>query len=345
MNDSREPRQRPAVSVVMPLYNAQATIEACLAPLLSMLARSEIDEVIVVDDGSTDHSVALVSAHPQLHLVRSPSRGGPGAARNIGARQARGEYLWFVDSDVVLADDAARVLAALLQSERPQAALGSYDDAPGASNFLSQYKNLVHAYYHHRGRRAASTFWSGCGAIDREWFLRLGGFDAARYPHPSIEDIELGYRVIAAGGAIVLEPSLQGKHLKHWRLGNLLHTEIFRRAIPWSALMFERRQLTDDLNTGKGERARALLALALMAAILVWAAGWAPWPVPATMLAGGLFANRELLGFFAARRGWLFAAGAFAYHQLYYLYSSASFAAALGLHLWRRARPPRPLDP
>jgi glycosyltransferase involved in cell wall biosynthesis len=322
----------PSISVVMPLFNAQSTIEAVLAPLLQMLARNEVSELIVVDDGSTDASVALVQRHAPIQLVRNPARGGPGAARNLGATHASGEYLWFVDSDVVLAPNAARVLGALLRAERPQAAIGSYDDAPGATNFLSQYKNLVHAYYHHRGRRKASTFWSGCGAVRRDTFARLGGFDAQRYPYPSIEDIELGYRIIAEGGTIVLEPALQGKHLKEWRLGNLLHTEIFRRAIPWSTLMLERGQLTDDLNVGRSERVRALIAGLLVLALMAGAARLISplWPAAALLLALG--ANRELLGFFRARRGTWFAARAFAYHQFYYLYSGASFAYALALH-------------
>ena len=66
--------------------------------------------------------------------------------------------------------------------------------------FLSQYKNLVHHFYHHRGKREASTFWSGCGAVRKQAFLDAGGFDVERYTRPSIEDIELGYRLIKAGG-------------------------------------------------------------------------------------------------------------------------------------------------
>jgi glycosyltransferase involved in cell wall biosynthesis len=336
MNSANGPR--PGLSVVMPLYNAQATIDDCLAPLLQMLARGEIDELIVVDDGSTDRSVELVTRHAAVQLVPSPARAGPGAARNLGATQARGDYLWFVDSDVVLTHDAARVLADVLVAEQPAAVIGSYDDAPRASNFLSQYKNLVHAYYHRRGRRKASTFWSGCGAVRRDVYARLGGFDARRYPYPSIEDIELGYRVIADGGEIVLEPALQGKHLKEWRLGNLLHTEVFRRAIPWSLLMLERKQLTDDLNVGRSERVRALLAIALWTATLAAAVGLlSPWWV-LVMLAVTLVANQALVAFFAARRGVWFAARAFLYHQFYYLYSSAAFATAI---VQRALRPRR----
>jgi glycosyltransferase involved in cell wall biosynthesis len=329
------------LSVVMPLYNAERLIEATLAPLLAMLSRGEIAQVIVVDDGSTDGSVDLVGRHAEIRLVRGGSRAGPSAARNLGAREATGDYLWFVDSDVVVADDAARVLLALVETDAPAAVIGSYDDSPAARNFLSQYKNLVHSYYHHRGRREASTFWTGCGAVQRRLFLSLGGFDAERYPYPSIEDIELGYRIRAAGGRIVLEPNLLGKHLKEWRLRNLLHTEIFRRAIPWSLLMFERKELTDDLNVGKSERIRAVLAAAWMMALIGAFAAWLPYWVPGALIGAALIGNRRLVAFFAARKGIAFAAGAFLFHQFYYLYSSLSFVFALVQHLAGRRRQPR----
>lgn len=330
------------ISVVMPMYNAERLLERCLAPLLAMRARGEVDEIVIVDDGSTDGSAAIVRRHPGIRLETMPAQGGPGAARNLGAEVATGDYLWFIDSDVVAADDAGRVLRSALAS-RPAAVIGSYDDRPAASNFLSQYKNLVHHYYHQRGRERASTFWAGCGAVERALFLRLGGFDALRYRYPSIEDIDLGYRIVDAGGHIVLVHGLQGKHLKEWRLRNLLHTEIFRRAIPWTRLMLERRDVTDDLNVGTAERARAVLALACIAACLAWLAGLSPGVVPLALVAAVVAANARFLAFFARAKGPLFATRALLFHQLYYVYSSAAFAWATAQHLLARRRVgPRP---
>ena len=57
---------------------------------------------------------------------------------------------------------------------------------------VSQYRNLLHHFVHQHGHAEASTFWAGCGAIRRAAFDAVGGFDAARFPRPSIEDIELG---------------------------------------------------------------------------------------------------------------------------------------------------------
>ena len=327
-----------SISVIVPMYNAEPTIERCLAPLLAMRERGEIDEIIVVDDGSTDGSSKIVRSRPSVLLVATEAQSGPAAARNLGARIATGTYLWFVDVDVVVAQDAARVLRASCERTGAAAIIGSYDDRPRAKNFLSQYKNLVHHYYHHCGKQHASTFWAGCGAVERAVFLELGGFDAKRYRYPSIEDIDFGYRLRDAGGRIVLEPALQGRHLKEWRFVNLVHTEIFRRALPWSRLMLKRKDFTDDLNLGKGERARAVLALATMAATVVWVFGRLDGWVVAILLAILLAANIGFLAFFIRTRGPVFAVRALLFHQFYYAYSSVAFAVATAEHYLDRVK-------
>ena len=61
------------------------------------------------------------------------------------------------------------------------AVFGSYDDEPAEKNFLSQYKNLVHHYVHQQSSSEAVTFWAGCGAIRKEIFFSVGGFDGKKY--------------------------------------------------------------------------------------------------------------------------------------------------------------------
>ncbi|MGZ5095412.1 MAG: glycosyltransferase [Burkholderiales bacterium] len=338
------------ISVIVPMYNAALSIERCIAPLCAMLRCGEVKEIIVVDDCSTDRSPDIVNAIPSVRLERTPARTGPGAARNQAAAVASGTHLWFVDSDVIVARDCARVLVRAFTETGAGAVFGRYDDRPSAENFLSQYKNLVHRYYHSGGTSAASTFWAGCGAVERTLFEELGGFDVARYCCPSIEDIELGYRIADRGRQIVLRQDLQGKHLKEWRLRNLLYTEVFARAIPWSRLMLKRKHLTDDLNVSRGERLRALLALGCVLGLLAWAADVIPWSLLLAAVAGAALANLKLIRFFHTQRGPIFAARAVLYHQFYYMYSSAAFAYAALEHFvfcssaivrWRNPRPSR----
>ena len=313
------------ISVIVPVYNGADVLPSSLPPLLAMRRAGEIAEIIVVDDGSTDRTVAVATG---LGVVPMSSGGrlGPGGARNVAASAAIGDVLWFVDADVVVHDDAARLLASALATTGAAAVFGCYDDQPTGKNFLSQYKNLVHHHYHHREPGAAATFWAGCGAVRKDVFLASGGFDAARYPYPSIEDIELGFRLRQRGLTIVLVPEIQGTHLKVWRLANLLHTDIARRALPWSRLILERSGLPDVLNVGPGERVNAVLAAVLLASIALAGVGWAPLWLPVVAIAAVGIANRRLFAAFRRARGTLFAIAGVAFHQIYYVYSGAVFA-------------------
>jgi len=313
-----------AVSVVMPVYNGEAVLRQSLAPLLAMRRSGEVAEVIVVDDGSTDRS-ATIATDCGARVVSSGGRLGPGGARNVAATTAVGDILWFVDADVVVHDDAAREVLAAFAASGAAAVFGTYDDRPPARNFLSQYKNLVHRFYHHRERGEADTFWAGCGAIRKHVFLATGGFDAQRYPYPSIEDIELGVRLRSRGLRIVLAPEIQATHLKIWRWRNLIHTDIALRALPWSRLIQSQSGLPDALNVGVGERLNAMLAAVFALSAALGAAQVVPGWIPLVFLVAVAVANARLFVFFRRARGLAFAVAAVAFHQLYYLYSSTVY--------------------
>ncbi len=95
-------------------------------------------ELIVVDDSSTDESLAI--AHKfNAKVLQTSGREGPGAARNLGAELAKGNYLCFIDVDCEVCEEAIADLAQKLQSQlQIDALFGSYDDAPAATNFIAQ---------------------------------------------------------------------------------------------------------------------------------------------------------------------------------------------------------------
>lgn len=311
------------VSAIVPVYNGRHFLEKTLPPLLEEVGRHLL-EVIVVDDSSTDGSAEL-AAQQGARVIRTGGRLGPAAARNLGAQHARGQILFMVDADVVVEAGAAERICAAFASDDVAAVFGSYDDRPSEPGFLSQYKNLLHHHTHQRAREEASTFWAGCGAVRRDRFLAAGGFDASRYRRPSIEDIELGYRLRAAGGKIRLLRELRGTHLKRWTLRDLLYTDIFRRAIPWTRLMLQYHHALPDLNISYGERARAAVAGLFFASTPLAMGGLVPaWmPLGLLVLAAGM--NASLLALFHRRKGPVFALGGLVFHQFYYLYSTAAY--------------------
>lgn len=322
-----------AISVIIPVHNGGENFHRCLSAVTK--AEPPPDEIIVVADGDREGSWHLAEEFG-AQVLRLSSPGGPARARNRGGRMARGDVLFFVDADVTICPDAIGQIAVAFRREADLTAVfGSYDDAPAATNFLSQCKNLFHHYTHQTAREEASTFWGACGAIRREVFLALGGFDEG-YHQPSIEDIELGYRLTRAGHRIRLCKGLQVKHLKRWGVVSLLKSDFFHRALPWTELILRDRRFINDLNLRLSSRASVMMTYALLGALL--GAGW--WSgslAAACALTMSLLAlNAPLYRFFWRKRGLQFAIQAIPWHWFYYFYSGLAFAIGIALYLLHR---------
>lgn len=259
----QNPDSEIRISIIIPVYNAANTLAACLAAVQSS-GYSDY-ELLVVNDGSTDRSVEIARSASVTVIDTLNGPLGPAAARNLGAVNARGEILFFVDADVLVSSDTLASVAEAFEL-RPEydALFGSYDDEPGDAAFLSQYKNLTHAYIHQQAQAEGSTFWSGCGAVRKDVFSRHAGFDVTRYPRPSIEDIELGRRMKSSGSRIWVNKTIKVKHLKRWTFKGLLKTDIFDRGVPWTQLILSERNIPDDLNLNRGQRISALLTTLLV---------------------------------------------------------------------------------
>lgn len=261
----------PYFSVVVPVHNGAETLDRSLD---AIRASSFTDfELIVVDDGSTDGS-AEIAADAGAKVLHTQGRLGPGSARNLGVSEASGEFIVFIDADCSPAPDALQLAAhTLRKNPEIDALFGSYDDSPSALGLVSRFKNLQHHYVHQTGSTEASTFWAGCGVIRRSTFRELGGFDTKKYPRPSIEDIELGYRLRAVGGRIRLASQVQVKHHKAWSLAGVLRTDLIDRGIPWTRLLMEQDQVANDLNLGFKARASVVLASSMLVGLvmaLIW---------------------------------------------------------------------------
>lgn len=301
------------LSVIVPAHRAGPELDRCLAAL----RRCEPAEVLVVAEGPEVITAAVYFGFRAL--VRTGK--GPAAARNLGAQEASGDILVFIDSDVEVTPSTLRQLESALQPG-VDAVFGSYDDDPLYDNVCSLYANLRHHYVHQTSPRETGTFWTGCGAIRREVFLAFGGFSTA-YVEPSIEDIDLGMRLHAAGRRVLLCPEIQVTHCKRWTLASLLSADIFRRALPWTRRLLEVRRVPAVLNLGWSSR---------LSAVAAWLAvvGLAARPLLAVASLGLLAAlNAGLVSLFLRRGGLAKGLGCCALHFLYFLYSSATFGAVL----------------
>lgn len=308
----------------MPAYNAEATLEEALGALRAALRPG--DELILFDDGSTDSTSAIASRAGARVLRNDGKPLGPAHGRNTAAAAAKGDLLFFVDADVVVAPDALDRLIAAVAEEGAAAAFGSYDDRPRSGRPASLYMNLRHHFIHQRGPRDAGTFWAGIGLVERRVFEALDGFDARRFATSSIEDVELGMRMVAAGHRVLLVPQAQGTHLKDWTLRQVWRTDIFRRAAPWSRLIAGGQAAGANLNVAPRERVNAALALAIIPAAALPVVATPLAIVPAAVAAGYIAGNMGFFGFLARRLPPTKLAAAAAMHWCYHVYASATFA-------------------
>lgn len=209
---------KPALSVIVPVHDAAATLPAVVAALRAGLSPS--DEIIAVDDRSADGSAELCAS---LGLRVIPSDRPPGAAgtRNCGARAASGDWLLFVDSDAVPPAGWRGALAAEMPSADALQAVYARE-APGTSA-ATFYKNY---YYHYTfTRRIRSRLIPGCGtfffAVRRRLFESLGGFDE-KIAGATVEDADFAARLTATGAGILLLRDLEILHLRQYTLAGLL---------------------------------------------------------------------------------------------------------------------------
>jgi GT2 family glycosyltransferase len=322
---------QPIISVIVPVYNGGDKFRQCLDSIQALSPAP--DQVIVVADGDTDGSRDLARQYGATVITREQP-GGPARARNLGAEVAHGDVLFFVDADVTVHSDAIHKLRHIFATKNDVTAVfGSYDDAPSEANFVSQFKNLMHHYVHQASNEEAATFWGACGAVRREAFTQLGGFDEERYDRPCIEDIEFGYRLKAAGYQIRLVKTLYVKHLKKWTVVSQIKTDVLDRALPWTQLMLEQDNLSNDLNLQWSSRISTILVYLLILAV--------PLAVVLPLLLNTLlpivivllYLNASLYGFFLYKRGTLFTVRAVLWHWVYYLYSGAAFGVASFQHI------------
>lgn len=329
----------PSVGVVIPFHGRPELLARCVASL-GRLEPPPAD-VVVVNDG--DPAGLELARPPGVRLLELTTRHGPAAARNHGVASLSTDIVLFIDADVVVPPDTvAKVRRAFVGRPDVAAIFGSYDDRPVADGLVSRYKNLLHHWTHQHASGDASTFWTGCGAIRRPVFVEVGGFDPSQR---WLEDVELGYRLRAAGHRIRLDRDLRVSHLKHWSLGGLLISDIAHRAVPWTELACRYRALPNDLNTDLVGRVSGALALA--AVLLLLGALALPWLalVAAAAALGIAWLNRSLYRFFWRCGGLRLLVAGTALHWLYLVYGAAVFTA--GSMWWRAvgARRPIPCSP
>jgi glycosyltransferase involved in cell wall biosynthesis len=290
---------QPVISVIVPALNEESVIGHCLASLQCQTLAAATFEVLVVDNGSTDGTVAIARSYARSTSVRVIERGGAriAALRNAGAAIARGQFLAFLDADCV-APKHWLVQALDLMRADASRIVGAHYRIPASSSWVAR------AWYGDLWQMKdgpVSYLPGGDTIVSRDLFMNLGGFDETLV---TSEDCEFCERAAAAQAPILAIPSLSVVHL-----GTPQTLEGFYRKQAWHGINVHRVFLRDVLHS-KSRKAMlfAVYMLIGMGAVVagVGAAAIDRSIAPALAAAGLLMAGPVALALRACldRKGW-----------------------------------------
>ncbi|MBI3999476.1 MAG: glycosyltransferase [Candidatus Omnitrophica bacterium] len=197
--------------MAIPAFNASAHIEECLDRVFASEFREF--ETILIDDGSTDDTLAKVAQYP-CRVLKNEVKQGAAHSRNRGMETAKGDLILLIDSDILIPPDFLNRVWNFF-SDHPDVSIlqGCYSHKPYYRNLLSQYKHYIFSF---RGSRPGGTYinyvHTACVAMRREVFRKFR-FDENLKRR---EDIELGLRCSENGYLIYADTSLTVGHKKRY---------------------------------------------------------------------------------------------------------------------------------
>ncbi|KAF0144497.1 MAG: hypothetical protein FD156_1801 [Nitrospirae bacterium] len=199
------------VSVVIPAYNAEKTIAACLTSLMKQDYPGDY-EVIVVDDGSSDSTPNIVSGYERVRLIKQENA-GPAAARNKGAAAAKGEIILFTDSDCVPEGNWIKEMVNPFKDNRDVVGVkGRYKtkQKETTARFVQfEYEDKYRYMQKDKYIDFIDTYSAG---FKREIFLEMRGYDT-EFPVACAEDVELSFRLSKKGYKMIFNPNAVVYHI------------------------------------------------------------------------------------------------------------------------------------
>ena len=188
-----------SITVVIPVYNEEKSIARCLISLQGQTLKPI--EIVVVDDGSTDRTVALVKKFP-VALVKQNHQ-GPGAARNLGAKRAKGNILVFVDADMTFAPDFVEKLTTPIRNDKTKGVFNTDEFVSNFDNLWARCWNLNQNLTANRRMNPTSIHdVRDFRAITRKEFEKVGGFSLTGYTDSRTLSEKLDYLPTPVAGAI-----------------------------------------------------------------------------------------------------------------------------------------------
>ncbi len=208
----------PRVSIIVPVYNGEITIEDCIESILALSFPRDDVELLLIDNASSDNTSSILERYRDRAVVLHETKRGPAAARNRGLSSAKGDIVAFTDADCVVDRDwLTRIIAPL--RDPLVGIVGGTILATKPCNAIAEFGERIHDH------RMAIEYYSPPYAITMSWasprsiFEKVGLFDEDLL---RCEDCDLSYRIVGAGYSIVHEPAAVVYHRNEQSLGGLI---------------------------------------------------------------------------------------------------------------------------
>ncbi len=222
------------ISVIIPVYNGEKTIEKCLASLLKQTKKPE--EVIVVDDGSGDNTAKIVTKIKGVKLIKQNHK-GPASARNLGAKEAKGEILLFIDSDCILDKNWVSEMIKPFEDKEIVGVQGIYETKQKGLIARFVHLEIEDRYDRMRKFKTIDFIGSYSAGYRKRTFLEFKGFDES-FPIASGEDPELSFKLSKAGYKMVLNEKAVVNHSHADTLRAYLKQKFWRAY--WRVLLYRK---------------------------------------------------------------------------------------------------------
>jgi len=315
----------PLISVIIPNYNGEKTIELCLTAATSI--KDEAVEIIVVDDCSDDRSRDIIRRFP-CTLIESSPHIGASRARNLGAKQARGDILFFTDADCLLQEDTLSQLRIMLSTADSNTIIGgTYTPQPYDPIFFSRFQSAFINYCETRNLPQPDYIATHAMAINTNLFRRSGGF--AEDLWPILEDVEFSHRLRRCGVTLVMQPAIQVQHIFNFSLLDSCRNAT-RKTRYWIQYSLKNQDLFADSGTASIELKLNVCVLFICLILLFGLAQGNTGALTAIIFLcfANLYINRGLFKAFYDANGSIFSLGAGLYYLLVYPFPVAAGSIA-----------------
>ncbi len=258
----------PSVTVIVLNYNSREHLQSCFRSLLALDYPADRLELMLVDNASTDHTLSFMAqAFPQVAIVRNPENYGFAEGNNIGAREAGGEMIAFLNPDMRVEPDWLRELVQPLASDPEIVCAGSkilswdgklMDFGGGATNFCGYGFQIGWGLPAKDSDPVTERFMlAPCGGamiVDKATFLDVGGFDKDYFAF--YEDLDLGWRLWVMGHKVAFASRAVAYHIHHGSWGQVPSEK--------TAVLYQRNAFSTMFKNYDDQNLKRIMPIALL---------------------------------------------------------------------------------